>query len=326
VIWGVVVPSIRPEGFVEFLRAWTPLFRKHWVRLYVVWDLEKRPDLPGYNEADLYEIWQEGSQSERPDFIPRGTDMCRSWGFYQAWRDECDFTLSLDDDVRPGGRDIFEEYESEFGFQRPNSPYLDVGAFTSIGLPMRGFPYADRHAQTVVQYGGWKGVPDLDAVTQLRLPPLDETFFPLNIAVPRGAALTTCAMNFAFLTQYTPIMWQLPMLEGRYNRMGDIWSGLIQKRVLDAAGLNMVLNGMATVAHERASDPFQNLRREAPGLGHNEALWKELQHGFRYVDILDEFRRVTNEVIYYFFGTKGNDVEYADHFREARNEWLRLFS
>ena len=83
-------------------------------------------------------------------------------------------------------------------------------------------------------------------------------------------------MNCAFRRDVTPIMWQLPLLEGRYNRWGDIWSGLIQKRVLDAVGEVMVINGRASVVHRRASDPLVNLEREAPGIPFNETLWRSL--------------------------------------------------
>jgi hypothetical protein len=83
-------------------------------------------------------------------------------------------------------------------------------------------------------------------------------------------------MNCAFRRDVTPIMWQLPLLEGRYNRWGDIWSGLIQKRVLDAVGQVMVINGRASVVHQRASDPHANLEREAPGVPFNETLWRSI--------------------------------------------------
>lgn len=312
-MWAVVVPTIRPEKFAAFTDAWTPLFEKHDVRLYPVWDMERKP--AGALGTDWRSI---------PDFIPRKTDMIRSWGFYQAWEGGAQYTLSLDDDVSPAGKDPFAEYEEEFARTRPCSPYFDVGAF-SMGSPMRGFPYADRHAQTVVQYGGWKGVPDLDAVTQIGLPAQNAPFRDVNIAVPRGVPMTTCAMNFAFRTHYTQMMWQLPLLEGRYNRFGDIWSGLLQKRVLDACGMNMVLNGKATVIHDRASDPYNNLCKEAVGLELNEKVWELSDFPGEYEP--DEWLVVYERFLRYFASAVWvHDEEYGNHFCECKDKWLSLFS
>lgn len=317
-LWGVVVPSIRPGGFSEFLRAWTPLFEKHNVRLYVVWDLEDPParDVGEYPFAEW--CWR-----GIPDFIPRQTDMIRSWGFYRAWLDDCEYILSLDDDVRPAG-DIFERYEEEFVKPHALSPYLDVGALTRTGLKMRGFPYNGRKATVAVQYGGWRGVPDLDAVTQLHHPLRSSRFDDIVLPVPVGAPVTTCAMNFAFKAQFTPLMWQLPLYERRYNRFGDIWSGLIQKKILDNLGYVMLVNGKASVQHQRASDPYQNLRREAPGMKLNEDMWDNI---CSYASVartpLGHFHEVTNNIAW---AIRPDDPKYADHFIRARNEWQALFS
>jgi len=260
--WAVVVPSNRPDRLDEFLTAWQPIFDRRNVQLFIV--------------RDEPETW-----ATLPDWVPRRTDMIRSWGFLQAYATDVDYVLTLDDDVRPltsqNGSDIFDHYEKVFASGAPLSDYLDVGALTSAGVQMRGFPYADREpAPVAVQYGGWFGVMDYDARTQLAGAPSSATFSNVVIPVPMGAAATCCIMNCAFRRDVTPIMWQLPLLEGRYNRWGDIWSGLIQKRVLDAVGQVMVINGRASVVHQRASDPLVNLEREAPGIPFNETLWRSI--------------------------------------------------
>lgn len=260
--------------------------------------------------------------SHIPDFIPRKTDMIRSWAIFKAWKAGSTYTLSLDDDVLPEG-DIFDEYERVFEAGAPCSQYLDVGALTSFQGQLRGFPFRDRErAEVAVQYGGWHGVLDYDAPTQLAGVRPDETFHPVVLPVPRGAAVTGCIMNCAWRTEYAPIMWQLPLLEGRFNRFGDIWSCLFQKRVLDALGKVMVINGKASVRHERASDPLANLEREAPGIPVNEKIWPY----FGAVDwggMIETYKIVTNGAKAYF---STHDMEYAEHFRMCRNEWLALFS
>src|SRR5207247_2762732 len=126
--------------------------------------------------------------------------------------------------------DLFAAYEGHFARKYPLENYLHVGGMTSSGYEMRGFPYKNRGKEVVVQYGGWEGVPDLDGATQILTPVTDSWFSNAVLPVPKNTAVTTCAMNFAFKTKWTPIMFQFPLLEGRYNRFGDIWSGLVQKK------------------------------------------------------------------------------------------------
>lgn len=257
------------------------------------------------------------------DSIPRKTDMVRSWAFYKAWADSQpgDYCLTLDDDLLPIG-DIFEAYEHEFEVGSVLSPYLSVGALTDSGLQMRGFPYRDRKvAEVAVQYGGWSGVLDYDAATQLAVPRSDHDFEPIIMPVPKGIPTTCCIMNTAWRVEYTPIMWQLPMLPDRYNRIGDIWSGLFIKKTLDALGGVMLINGKAAVRHERASDPYKSLQKEAPSVFINEYLWENL-NAPKTSHILDIYAEVTDDASNYF---AKYDVHYANNFTKARDEWLTLF-
>lgn len=303
--WAVVVPTNRPDRITRFMDAWGPLFDRHKVELFVIRDEQKTWDT-------------------LPDWVPRRSDMIRSWGFLQAYRAGVDYVLTLDDDVRPlasqSGVDIFEQYQRVFAAGAVLSDYLDVGALTTSGLQMRGFPYRDREpARVAVQYGGWHGVLDYDARTQLDHPRGPERFKEIVLPVPRGVAVTGCIMNCAFRREVTPIMWQLPLLDGRYNRWGDIWSGLIQKRVLDRIGQAMVINGKASVLHERASDPHTNLERETPGVPFNEDMWRSLKPGYEVTEMLAAWERVTDLMAEFF---ARSDSQYAHVFRGARDAWL----
>jgi hypothetical protein len=305
--WAVVVPTCRPERFGVFLDAWRELFDRYGVKLFVLQDTNEPFDFD--YEAKAYH------RGNVPDFIPIGTDMIRSWGIYQAWKAGSDYTLSLDDDVLPEG-DLFDAYERVFRRGAPLSDYLDVGALTTSGKQMRGFPFRDRQAKTVVvQYGGWHGVLDYDAPTQIAGVNKEEWFENSIVPVPRGVAATGCIMNAAWRTEYASIMWQLPMLVGRYNRFGDIWAGLFAKKTLDALGAVMVVNGEAIVRHKRASDPVANLVREAPGIPLNEDIWQNLEG--------NDYRSVTDSAAQFF---QKRDPAYAKHFRSARDEWLALFA
>lgn len=319
--WAVVVPSNRPDRLKVFLDAWAPLFARH-SRVVIVVDDTEGGDIS--RDAGIpHDVAVVHEHRTRPvSWAPAGSDMCRSYGFRWAHGTLAEFVLSLDDDTLPDG-DPFAEYEAVFDAGAPFSDYLNVGALTSFGGPMRGFPFDQRRrSQVVVQWGGWSGVLDYDARTQLDGVRDDETFDRTIVPVPRGTAVTGCAMNMAFRREWTPMMWQLPLLDGRHNRWGDIWSGLFTKRVADACGVVCVVNGKAQVRHERASDPAANLAREAPGIPVNDGLWEAT-----WLPPWDSgrhtYRSVTDAAALHF---REWDAEYADHFLRARDEWLEMFA
>ena len=185
--WAVITPTNRPEEYVKFLEAWRPLFEKHEVCLIVCQDNDKTYSgiTSALKDASFdYSLltWKDIEAKH----IPTRTDMVRSWGFYQAYRWGFEYILTLDDDTRPMG-DIFEAYENQFEQDSVLSEFLSVGALTTSGLEMRGFPYKDRVKKPVaVQYGGWNGVLDYDAATQLAVPKDDEGFFQVTMSVPKG--------------------------------------------------------------------------------------------------------------------------------------------
>ena len=207
--WAVVVPSNRPEQLRTFRKAWAPLLQDYEAELIVVHDNERG--------------WE-----TLPWFVPRQTDMIRSAGLIQAFHAKPDYVLTVDDDTAPVPKtDLFAAYEDAFDRGWPLDTYLSVGSLTDSGREMRGFPYRRRFYRAGIQYGGWHGIPDYDAQTQLHGAPVAVKFHPAVVPVPRWTAVTGPAMNCAWRTELTPLLWQLPVFEGRYRRFGDIWSGLL---------------------------------------------------------------------------------------------------
>lgn len=327
--WFVVVPTNRPEKFQDFYNAWYALFKQHDVHVIIVEDAAKKSDLKVEEAKTTHLCWD-----DIPNFIPRKTDMIRSWGFYKAWElaenrrkiGDMTYVLTLDDDVVPGENDPFARYELQFLMGSVFSEYFSVGALTDSGLEMRGFPYKDRkRADVAVQYGGWSGVLDYDAATQLAIPRGAHKFRDFVMPVPKGAAATCCIMNTAFAVEYVPIMWQLTLVDGRYNRVGDIWSGLFIKKTLDILGKVLMINGSASITHDRASDPYNSLQKEAPSVWLNDHLWENLNmftdedvQG----DMIDVYREVTDAAGDFF---AQHDKEYAKQLIKDRDAWLKLF-
>ena len=309
--WALVIPSNRPDNLADFFTAWGPTFEKHNVVPFVVHD---SPD-----------TW-----ATLPSFIPRRSDMIRSWGIYQAWETSgFDAIVSLDDDVRPDPTiDIFNEYEKQFYTPVVVSNVFNVAEFTSTPeVVMRGYPRDKMTPRLVaVQYGGWGGVPDYGAF-DAPFNTEEKTFAYRNQPIPVGTGVTGCIMNTAWLADFSPIMWQLPLLDGRYNRYGDIWSGFFIKKVLDVCDYGLTISGRASVIHTKASDYVNNMLRETSGLHINNRMWdivnaRGYTPGTNY-DIIDVYVQVTDDASNAFAAV--GDTEYRDHFLRSRDEWVELF-
>lgn len=268
---AIVIPTIRYSNICTFLKAWECEFANQ-----IVIVIEDNPERTF--ELSLPQIWHY-SWKEIDDelgadswIIPRRTDCVRSFGFFKAYQQGVDLIVSLDDDCLP----------SEPGFiakhceMLDSEPASDAWVSTVDGAAPRGFPYfATRRAlPCVLNHGLWQKVPDYDAITQLQTARRTLSISPVERAIPRGAYFPMCGMNIAFKTQLTPAMYFLLM--GRdwpYDRFGDIWCGVFVKRICDHLGYG-VTSGQPFVRHERASDVWENLRKEASAYEANETLWQ----------------------------------------------------
>jgi reversibly glycosylated polypeptide/UDP-arabinopyranose mutase len=77
-------------------------------------------------------------------------------------------------------------------------------------------------------------------------------------------------MGQAFLDLTNPDINKLP-----FDRFGDIWCGIIQKKICDHLRWS-VSSGTPYIHHDRASNPFTNLRKEANGIEVNEWFWEKV--------------------------------------------------
>jgi reversibly glycosylated polypeptide / UDP-arabinopyranose mutase len=68
---------------------------------------------------------------------------------------------------------------------------------------------------------------------------------------------------------YFPLMGQ----DQPYSRFDDIWFGIIFKKIIDHLGWNVSV-GEPFVSHQKASNVFTNLKKEAPGIETNEIFWE----------------------------------------------------
>lgn len=262
---AVVVPTIRPESYQKFLEAWTPLFKKHDVILVKVVD----GDIPTVNGVPVDEVMGDYS-----DLIFNKNDGVRNLGFaYVAYHyPAADTIITLDDDTKPLG-DTIQDHLGALQMKVCTSWLSTASEFT------RGVPYGIRNeAEVVLSHGVWEGVKDWDAPTQLVRGNPDVTFF--KGPIPRGINYPMCGMNIAFKRKMLPYMYFAPMgHRAQLDRFADIWCGIESKKIIDKKGW-AVVSGYSSVLHERASNTFTNLEKEARGLRMNEEYGKDCYFEF----------------------------------------------
>jgi len=287
---AVIVPTTksRADIYKKFVKEWMPLFLKHSVGLVKVLDGDQ--PIVEYN-SKIYTIKEiMGADSK---LIYNKSDVVRNLGFYFAHtRIDPDVYITLDDDVLPDGNDPIQEHLDALN-QKVSIHWMNTADY-----PMRGLPYGTRtESEVVLSHGVWKNVPDLDAPNQLVNPGVKPTFY--KGVIPKGVYYPMCIMNVAFKAKALPYMYQVPMNTHGMDRFGDIWSGVLSKRDFDTHNW-AVVSGYATIWHDRASNVFKNLQKEAKGLELNETFWKG-DESDPYFKLMNEKRKrwikITSDIV-----------------------------
>lgn len=295
----LVVPSIREESFKRFIREWEPTGLFDRVDLCLIEDNPTRTfemDLEGGNHMHL--CWEDIDRHTWSWIIPRRSDTVRSFGYWWAWKGGYEYLMTLDDDCYP-----------EPGYEEIDKLHLQMldrtRWFNTLNnVRPRGTPYKNTGSRPVhINHGLWTNVLDYDAPQQL-VNPIEETFTHDNRIVPHGAYFSFCGMNAMWrresmvlsyhllmgqmssrvMNMGTPAGWYKPSNRAfpvvtldklPFDRFGDIWCGIISKRISDHLGWS-VSSGTPYIHHDRASNPFTNLRKEANGIEVNETFWEKI--------------------------------------------------
>ena len=325
----VVVPTIREDCMSAFLDAWRDQFRRADVELIVVEDNPTRSfDLERLTEGVrmTHYCWQDidAALGENAWIIPRRTDCVRSFGYWQAALRKPDMIVTLDDDCYPlpgiAGMSFFELH-----WQRLEQGGTDQAWSSSgTGTKPRGIPYyrQERSRPCVVNHGLWTNVPDFDAPTQLLQARGTTPFVFDDRTIPVGQYFPMCGMNLAFRPEAVPALYFLLMGKGEpYDRFGDIWSGVFVKKIADHLGW-AINSGSPAIEHQRASNVWANLRKEAPGLEVNEDLWAAVDS---VVLTGEDFATCYAELADCLAAVDSGDREYFQRLREAMTIWSSLF-
>lgn len=261
---AVIVPTIRQECLDKFLKAWKPLFKKHNVELFIVRDGDDPEVEYLKRKTKLSDLHRDKSLQQ---LIYNKSDVVRNFGFMiaEAFYNP-DVYITLDDDTLPEG-DTIQDHLNALEMRAP------ANWMSSASEYMRGVPYGVREErEVVVSHGIWHGVYDYDAPTQLVKGNPPATFYKGSI--PHGVYFPFCGMNVAFKKKALPYMYYAPMGHRvGLDRFGDIWLGITLKRECDSRDWAIV-TGYSAVQHNKASNVFKNLQKEAIGLELNETFWK----------------------------------------------------
>lgn len=269
---ALVIPTNSAERLAEFLEAWAPW---PWDRIIVIQDAPTADlTIPGaLREAAEQRLevhaWDDiDAVIPDPSVISRQDSAIRSFGFWRAWATGAEIIFTLDDDCYPCGEGFVEAH-------RDNLYRTPAWQSSVPGMRVRGLPY--RNAGVLrdvhVSMGLWRGVPDVDAVSTLA--GRDEPLGAVRTRVmPAAQYFPLSGMNVAFRREVACLMYFPPMGLGRpFRRFDDIWGGLTLQRVCRHLGYAITC-GDPVVDHRRASDPFVNLEKEAPGIAANEHVWE----------------------------------------------------
>ena len=219
----------------RFVKAWTPLFKKHNVELVTVLD-GKNPTVNGETAPKV--------MGRSASVLTNFNAGIRNLGFaYVAKRlPNIEAVITLDDDVVPIG-DTVAHHLAALNMRVPVSWMSTASAYT------RGFPYEIRQeAEVVLSHGVWEGVADWDAPTQLVKGARRRISFYRG-PIPKGIYYPMCSMNLAFKRKMLKYIYHAPWLNG-IRRFDDIFAGIESKREIDKHGWAAV-SGYAKVKHER---------------------------------------------------------------------------
>lgn len=287
---AVVVPTIRIETIPAFLEAWQSLFDKHNIVFILVVDGENPKVIceEYYQDGGVQKTEKTRSEIDTENLVSNFCAGVRQLGFLYIAKHlpDVEYIITLDDDETPIG-DPIQDHINQLNRKVPIS-WLS----TAQNAFMRGFAYGVREeAEVKFSHGIWRGVPDYDAPTQLLTPKEFEPTYYKGV-IPKGIYAPICGMNIGFRREALKYVYFAPV--GTFKgaeRFDDIFFGILLIKKFAELGW-AITTGYAEVLHNRASNVFNSLEKEAVGIKHNEEFWKDPE-GYNGHSFFQEFREKT---------------------------------
>jgi hypothetical protein len=270
---AVVLTSHLEEYTRRFLEEWNDELLKEQAVVYLNEDHpEKTFQLPKTKVPVKHFSYQDHTKDLGKDawIISHKTSSGKSFGFLKAFQDGADIIISLDHDCYPDQKNSLRKHVKAL------SEKVTLGWLPSVNVPTRGYPYRIRNqSQVVLNHGVWSNIPDFDGPQMLQFPDVrfpavkyDSTVIPLHNYFP------LCGMNFAFTRDITVLNYFLLMgPDWPFDRFDDIWAGIFIKKITDHFKV-AIKSGAPSIHHDKGTDPFVAVKKEANGLEVNEWLWQ----------------------------------------------------
>jgi len=328
---GICIPTIREDCLVKFLKEWQPQFDLENINFYITEDNEtlkidyikafkeyKNKNVKIYSHKEIKEDLKNNSW-----IICKKNSSHRSYGYLQAYKDNCDMIVTLDDDCYP--LEDVRYLEAHWNKLNAQVDMWGSSAFdkNSDRIPVRGIPYKNRTVKdkVIINHGLWKNNLDLDAVHQLLGDLNNKEIDIFRTPTVFSKYRSLCGMSLAFKKEATPLMYfGLQGEDWMFDRFDDIWCGIIAQKIVSHLG-KYITNGTPMIWHDRASDPFKNLIKEAQGVQINETFWQFIEEiqlvGKTYREC---FRQIAKELKKF-----PEEKKYFNKLSEAMIIWLSLF-
>jgi len=260
---AVVIPTIRPEKIKQFLKDWN--FN---CQVFIIYD----GNIPVLTLSNGKKLTAKQVMGKYSHLVGNKTSAIRSIGFaYIAkYCPEVEYIITLDDDVKPIGNPI-QDHIDALQMRVPIN-WMSIGTKYT-----RGFPYnAREEAEVVLSHGVWENIYDYDAPTQLINGNIKMEFY--KGPIPKGIFYPMSIMNVGFKRKLLPYMYMMPSFM-QADRADDVFGGQYSKKVIDKNGW-AVVSGYSKVWHDKASNVFNNLIKEAKTIQLNEDYWRGISNEY----------------------------------------------
>ncbi|KAL5543871.1 hypothetical protein UlMin_007655 [Ulmus minor] len=237
----IVIHTIRN---LDFLEMWRPFFQPY--RLIIGFDYEL------YNRNDISKVL-----GPKASCISFKDSACRCFGFLVSNKK---YIFTIDDDCfDPSGKEINALSQPIENLLKPSTPFFFNTLYVDGADFVRGYQFSLREeVPTAISHGLWLNIPDYDA------PTYSYRYVDAVMTIPKGSIFPMCGMNLAFDRELIALPCILD-LWGMANLLADMMTCGLAGVIYDHLALG-VKTGLAYIWHNKASNPFVNLKKEYKGM------------------------------------------------------------
>ncbi|NQZ56493.1 MAG: hypothetical protein HRT88_03350 [Lentisphaeraceae bacterium] len=261
------------ESYTSFYNAWKKELST--VELIVVEDSSEisfKINDQGVHHYSLAEV--EADLGVNKFIIPSGTPALNSYGAWKAYEKGAEFLVIVDEFCRPEREPFFATHVK--ALMRNSDQHAWFSTLNNVKAKGAPFYNTKRSMPLMLNHGMWTENAVLDAASELAIKENSDEISFNEGDIPRGHYFSMSSINLSFRREMTPLMYFLLMGEEfPFQDYGDIWCGLISKKIMDH--LNWACrSGTPYVQNLREKNIWHRMRDEAVTLPLNESFWLKL--------------------------------------------------